>query len=117
MLRTITVALAALFSLAVAPAASAHTGYFGFYGFTHVAYYAHDHGQGKHGHVYNAHGAHHTVSARVLNVRSGPSTQHGVIDQLHHGELVHVLGCNHHNWCQVAFGHHHMGWIYGKYLH
>jgi uncharacterized protein YgiM (DUF1202 family) len=110
MLRTFAAALAALFSLAVAPTASAH-------GLYYVNHYTHSHANSYHGHVYHPHGAHHTVSAHVLNVRSGPSSHHGVIDQLHHGDLVHVLGCNHHNWCQVAYGHHHVGWIYGKYLH
>lgn len=115
----------AIFSLATAPMASGHTGVhagaplgwhahgWGWF----PALFHHVHGPiDGHAHTH-AIGAHHRVAAHALNVRSGPSAHHEVIDSLHRGDHVVVLGCNHHNWCVVGYGHHHQGWVSAKYLH
>jgi len=50
----------------------------------------------------------------AVNVRLGPGTQYGIVDQLAPGERVDVLGCSG-TWCQIS----HPGpdgWVSAKYL-
>lgn len=127
MLRTFGLAVAALFTVALAPTASAHYiighGHGHHHGvshqYGHIPHVMHRHSGYHHGHVLNHYGALHSVKAYALNVRAGGSKSHKVIGTLHHGDVVHVLTCNHHNWCKVAYGHghHHYGWVSGQYLH
>lgn len=124
---------AALLALALAPVASAHTVAYSWYNYgwgwgfqpyhvhhshgishrhTHAHHGGHPHGH-SHGHVM---GAHHSVSASALNVRSGPSAHHHVTHVLHHGASVHIQSCHSNNWCEITHSGHHHGWVNAKYL-
>lgn len=57
----------------------------------------------------------------VLNVRSGPGTNHGISGALANGDLVRKLGCEDHGssrWCQIEMiaGMHERGWVNARYL-
>jgi uncharacterized protein YraI len=49
-----------------------------------------------------------------VNVRTGPGTNYRVVDQLHRGERVDVLGCRG-SWCRVAKPGPD-GWVSANYL-
>lgn len=55
-----------------------------------------------------------TVTAALLNVRSGPGTNYQVIDQLSRGEKVAVLG-NSGVWLRVVLQDGRTGWLSGNY--
>lgn len=54
------------------------------------------------------------VATSGVNVRLGPGTQYGIVDQLYAGEQVEVYGCQG-SWCQIS----HTGpdgWVSANYL-
>lgn len=132
MMKRILTAAATILALSVASTAPAHTiaynwHYYGWgWGFQpyHVHHshgslhtHSHNHGGGVHSHAHgHVPGAHHSVSAHGLNVRSGPSTDHRIVHVLTQGEHVHVRGCDRQNWCEVTYSGHHHGWVYAEYL-
>ena len=136
MFKTVLSAVAAILAVLVAAAtpASAHTiaykwTYYGWgwgfqpyhvhhsHGDTHA--HSHSHSGGKHHSHSHGHvpGAYHVVAVDSLNVRSGPSTDHGVVHVVSKDERVLVRGCGGNNWCEVTYSGHHHGWVKATYLH
>jgi uncharacterized protein YgiM (DUF1202 family) len=56
-----------------------------------------------------------TVTAYQLNVRNGPGPNFQVINTLHRGEVVEILG-REGNWIQIRNERTPFGWVYGAYL-
>ena len=56
------------------------------------------------------------AATAAVNVRTGPGTGYGVVDQLHPGEVVDVVECNAANtWCRI-FHSGPDGWVSRSYL-
>lgn len=50
-----------------------------------------------------------------VNVRTGPSTQYGAVDQLVYGERVKVFGYSG-QWAHIDMGNNNLGWVHANYL-
>ena len=118
MFKTVLSAVAAILAVLVAATtpASAHTIAYNwtYYGWGWGFQPYHVHHSHSHGHVP---GAYHVVAVDSLNVRSGPSTDHGVVRVVTKDERVLVRGCDRNNWCEVTYSGHHHGWVKATYLH
>lgn len=60
------------------------------------------------------------LGSDTLNVRSGPSTNNGVIATVRNGDTLRNLGCTMNGstrWCQVQTPNGQQGWVAGRYLH
>jgi len=56
-----------------------------------------------------------TVNARVLNLRAGPSTDHGIVGQVERGDKLEIVGRNGAgDWLQIVAADGAEAWIYGQ---
>lgn len=56
-----------------------------------------------------------TVTANVLNVRSGASTSYSIVGKLSKGEKVEILGSND-GWNKIKYSQNNIGWVKSDYI-
>lgn len=55
------------------------------------------------------------ITASVLNVRKGPSTNHGILTQVKQGQRYKLVKEDQ-NWYQLDLGKGQLGWVFGNYI-
>ena len=55
------------------------------------------------------------ITASVLNVRTGPSTKHGLLTQVKEGQRYKLVKEDQ-NWYQLDLGNGQLGWVFGNYI-